>query len=191
MATGMTSNQCSMCKKNEAKCTCTGCKQFFCVKHFNEHRQQLSINFDRDVLTTHDELLKQINQAKQPNNSSADLFSQIDRWEKTTIDKIHKTAEKIRHELTELLDSKTETLTKQFESLTTEVRRRREEDDFAEDNVKHLQQQINQLKIFFEQLTRPNKNKIVIVENDQIDWNQLIFAQKQSESSSDLQKIIL
>ena len=78
----MTSNQCLICQKSGGLCICAGCQTFFCIKHFNEHRQQLLIQFDSDVIRSHDELREQIHQTKESNNSADDLFSQIDRWEK-------------------------------------------------------------------------------------------------------------
>lgn len=126
MATGISSsNRCSICEKNAAMCNCIGCKAFFCIKHFNEHRQQLTMRFDQDVVSAHDELLEQINQGKQLDNSSSDLFSTIDQWETSTIEIVKRTADRARDQLTQLLNNEKETLKKQCDSLTQEIRRRR------------------------------------------------------------------
>ena len=54
------------------------------------------MRYDRDIVSAHDELLEQINQAKQLNNSSSDQFSTIDQWETSTIEIVKRTAERAR-----------------------------------------------------------------------------------------------
>jgi hypothetical protein len=182
----MASSSCSICDKNEATCNCNGCKKFFCIKDFIDHRRHLSIQFDQDIVRTHDELFELLDLVKQSKNSFADLFIQIDRWEAATVDILHSTAEKARHQLTHLIDSERDTLTKQFGALSKEIRRRREDDDFAEDNLKHLQIQINQLRQSVEQLTQSNNTKLISIEISQIDWNRLIYAQRIKEPSESI-----
>ncbi len=175
MATG--SNRCSICK-NDAQNNCTGCLQFFCVKDYRKHRQQLSMDFDSHVVRNHDELLQQIHQI--PNNSADDLFSQVDQWETTTIDKIRKVAQNVREKLNRLITLERETLTKQFESITKVVRHRRQEEDFDENNIEQLQRQIHELKLSVEQFNQPNSNNFIVVENDEINWTQIIRIQSES-----------
>ncbi len=167
MTTG--SNQCSM-RNNDAKNNCTGCQQFCCVIDYTKHRAELSMDFDSDVVINDDELLQLIH--KTPNYSADDLFSQIDQWEKTTINKIHKVAQNVREKLNDLINFERETFTKQFESLTTEVRHRREEEDFDENNIEQLQQSV-------QQLNQPNKNNLIVAKNDQINSAEIIDSQSE------------
>ncbi len=136
------------------------------------------MDFDSDVVINHDELLQQIHQI--PNYSADELFSQIDQWETTTIDTIRKAAENIREKLNRLIIFEKETLAKQFESLTKEVRHRREEEDFDENNIEQLHRQAHQLQQSVEQLNRPNKNNLIVVKNDQINWTEIIDIQSES-----------
>ncbi|CAM2716860.1 unnamed protein product [Rotaria socialis] len=181
-ATGISSNRCSICEKNAAMCNCIGCKAFFCVKHFNEHRQQLSMQFDHDVVKAHDELLEYINQMKQLNNSPSDLFSTIDQWEISTIEIAKRTADRARDQLTQLLNNEKETLQKQVESLTQEIRSRREEDEFAENDLRQFREKINKLQQSFKQLARPNNVNVIASQIGQVDWNRLICVDKQQET---------
>ncbi len=141
------------------------------------------MQFDHDVVGSHDELLEQIRQAKQPGNACIDLLSRIDRWERTTINKINRAAERARQQINQLVNSQTETLKEQFETLSKEVRRRRKDEDFAEDDVKHLRERINQLQQTLEQLTRADNTNVTIMENDQIDWNRIIYLVETTEPS--------
>ncbi|CAF2754946.1 unnamed protein product [Rotaria sp. Silwood2] len=181
MTTGLQPNRCSVCDKTAAKCNCAGCKSYFCVKHFNEHRQQLSTKFDVDVTKVQEELLKQINKVDQPITPSPELLSQIDRWENDTIDNVQKTAKKIRYQLTELLNRDRNQLINQFEILTQEITTLKEEDDFAEDDIEQLRKTINQIQLSLEQLNLPEKGKFIIVENNEIDWNNLISVEEKQK----------
>ncbi|CAF5178178.1 unnamed protein product [Rotaria magnacalcarata] len=183
MATGISSNRCSICEKNAAMCNCIGCKAFFCIKHFNEHRQQLSMQFDHDVVKAHDELLEYINQMKQLNNSPSDLFSTIDQWEISMIEIAKRTADRARDQLTQLLNNEKETLQKQFDSLTQEIRSRRAEDEFAENDLRQFRAKINKLQQSFKQLARPNNINVIASQIGQVDWNRLISVEKQQETS--------
>jgi hypothetical protein len=49
------------------------------------------------------------------------------------------------------------------------VRHRREEDDFIEIDLRHLQEQIDELQKSFGQLRRPSRSKLTMAANDQID----------------------
>jgi hypothetical protein len=43
MATTTIKNRCVICDKEKGSFKCEGCLQTFCNKHFNDHRQELSI----------------------------------------------------------------------------------------------------------------------------------------------------
>ncbi|CAF1265298.1 unnamed protein product [Rotaria sordida] len=162
MATGNQSNLCSICNKPSAKYLCIGCKKCFCAKDFNEHEQQLSIKFDNEVVRSHNELLDQIRKLERSNSLSLDLFEQIEQWKNTTINKVEKAAEKAQHELTELIDKQRIAIIKQFESITREIRYRREEENFVDNDIDELKQKL-------EQFTQKDTTKTIIVTNNQID----------------------
>ncbi|CAF1653059.1 unnamed protein product [Rotaria magnacalcarata] len=183
MKTSEEPNRCSICDKTAAKCTCAGCKSYFCVKHFNEHRQQLSMKFDVDIKNVQEELLTQINQLDKPITPSAELLSQIDQWESETIENVHERAVKLRYQLTELVNQDRNQLINQYKILTNEINTLKEDDDFAEDDIERLRTTINQIQISLEQLITPSKTKFILVENNEIDWNHLINVEEKTKLS--------
>ncbi|CAF3990515.1 unnamed protein product [Rotaria sp. Silwood2] len=175
MATADELQLCSTCNKPSAKCFCIGCKKYFCSKDFKEHERQLSIKFDNEIVRSHDELLDQIQKLEQSNSLSLDLFDQIEQWKITTINKVEKAAEKAHHELVELIDKQRTIITKQFKLITEEIRCCREEENFVENDIDRLKQKINEIKQKFEQFNQKDTTQSIIVSNDQIDWNRLIY----------------
>ncbi|CAF1509513.1 unnamed protein product [Rotaria sp. Silwood1] len=174
MATGNKSNLCSICNKPAGK--------YFCPKDFKEHKQQLLITFDNEIVRSHDELFDQIQKLEKSNYLSLTLFDQIEQWKKTTIKKVEKAAEKIHHQLIELLHKQRITIIKQLEPITQEIRDRREEENFFENDIDELKQKINEIKQKLEQFTEKDTMKSIIVSNDQIDWNRLIYIQEQQQN---------
>ncbi|CAF3343330.1 unnamed protein product [Rotaria sp. Silwood2] len=166
-----------MCDKGRGMCICDGCKAYFCTRHFNEHRQQLSMQFDRDVVKIHDDLLEQIHSVKQPNIVSDDLCAQIDDWETSTIVKIKKAAQLARHQVIQLFSQETQSLTENLGTVADEIRTVLKEDSFAEDDIERLQLNLNQLRKSLDQQSQTENVKLII--DNRIDWNRLIYAEKQ------------
>jgi hypothetical protein len=124
-------------------------------------------------------ILTEMATAKQSNNCSADHLSQIDRWEKETINKVRQSAERARQQLTKLFNSGRETLTEQLETLANDIHRRRQDDHFAEDEIEQLRRQIDRLQLSLRQVTRTDE--VTIVKNGNINWNRLIYAETRQE----------
>ncbi|CAF4414350.1 unnamed protein product, partial [Rotaria sp. Silwood2] len=175
MATENELQLCSTCNKPSATRLCIGCKKYFCSKDFKEHERQLSINFDNEIVRSHDELLDQIQKLEKSNSFSLDLFDQIEQWKKTTINKVEKAAEKAHHELVELIGKQRTIITKQLKLITEEIRCCREEENFVENDIDRLKEKINEIKQKFEQFNQKDTTQSIIVSNDQIDWNRLIY----------------
>ncbi|CAF3113148.1 unnamed protein product [Rotaria sp. Silwood2] len=175
MATKNESNLCSVCNKLAGVRFCVGCNKYFCPKNFREHEGQLAIQFDNEVVRYHDELLDQIQKLEKSNYSSLDLFAQIEQWKKTTINKVERAADKAQHELTDLIDNKRAAIAKQLELITKEIRSRQEEETFVENHIDQLKQEIDKIKQKLEKLIQKDKTQSIIVENNQIDWNRLIY----------------
>ncbi|CAF3349810.1 unnamed protein product [Rotaria sp. Silwood2] len=183
MATVKESNICSICNKSSAKYSCTGCQKYFCPKHVKEHEQQLSMKFDNEIVRSHDELLDQIQKLEKSNYSSSDLFVQIEQWKKSTIEKVEKAAEKAHHKLIELVDQQRIEIIKQLESITKEIRCLREEETFVENDIDRLKQKIDEIQQKLKRFNQKDTTKSIIVSNDQIDWNRLIYIQEQQEQN--------
>ncbi|CAM4933321.1 unnamed protein product [Rotaria socialis] len=184
MATVDDSSVCSVCNKLPGKRFCMGCKKYFCSKDFKEHEKQLSIQFDNEIVRSHDELLDMIQKLEKPDDLSSDVFDQIDQWKKLTINKVKQAAERARHELIELLDKRRAAVTKQLEAITKEIRSHREEENFLEDDIARLRTKLNEIQKVLEQFTRKDTKKAIIATNDQIDWDRIIYIAKGEEIES-------
>ncbi|CAF1380555.1 unnamed protein product, partial [Rotaria sordida] len=141
------------------------------------------MQFDDEIVRTHDELLDQIQKLEKSNILPSDLFDQIEQWKKTTIDKVEKAAKRARHQLVELTDKQRSSITKQFEPITKEIRFRREEEDFLEKDIDRLKQKLNEIKQKLQQFTQKDTTKTIIVDNDQIDWNRIIHIREEQKYS--------
>ncbi|CAF5036850.1 unnamed protein product [Rotaria sp. Silwood1] len=175
MATGNKSNLCLVCNKLPGIRFCFGCNKYFCPKDFREHEKQLAIKFDDEIIRSHDELLDQIQKLEKSNYLSLNLFAQIEQWKKTTINKVEKVAEKAHLELIKLIDEKRAEITEQLQLITKEIRSRREEEIFVENDIDQLKQEIDKITQKLEKLIQKDKTQSIIVENNQIDWDCLIY----------------
>ncbi len=181
MATGKASNRCSKCQKGAGMCNCTGCKAFFCVKHFTDHRQELMDRFDNDVGVELNKLLEQIGSLNPSSTFCVDCFCQVDLWEMETIEKVHKAAAEVRRQLTVLTTQKQNKLTDKFNALKEEIHQRRGDEDFVEQDIKRLKEEIDQIQQSLKELTQPNKTKTFVIQKNEIDWNRLIYAEETSK----------
>ncbi|CAF1219614.1 unnamed protein product [Rotaria sordida] len=77
---------------------------------------------------------------------------------KTATNKVEKAAEKVHHQLLELIDKQKITIIKQFEPITKEIRGCREEENFVETDIDRLRQKIDELEQKFEQFTQKDQN---------------------------------
>ncbi|CAF4663439.1 unnamed protein product [Rotaria sp. Silwood2] len=128
MAIANESNLCLICNRPSAICVCIG-------------------------LSSHEELLNQIQNLEKSNYFSSDLFDQIEQWKKITMKKVEKAAKRAHHQLTQLIDKQRITLAKQIESITKGIRFRQEEENFVENDIVRLIQQINEFKQKLEEFT--------------------------------------
>lgn len=74
---------------------CEGCEEKFCLKHANEHRDFLQYQLD-EILFEHTQICKTFHQTGQ---ESSILMEQINQWEKTSIERIQKSAQDARVQL--------------------------------------------------------------------------------------------
>ncbi|CAF2762419.1 unnamed protein product [Rotaria sp. Silwood2] len=182
MAPVTESNLCAICNKSLARCFCIGCKKYFCPKDFKEHEQQVSMKFDNEIVRSHDELLNQIQKLEKSNCFSSDLFDQIERWKQSTIKKVEKAADRAHHKLIELIDKQRTKLTKQLEPITKEIHCRWEEKKFLENDIDRLRKKIEEIQRKLEQLIQKDTTKTIIIDNNQIDWNRLIYIREEQQN---------
>jgi hypothetical protein len=49
-------SRCATCVKAAGTFMCRGCGKDFCLRHTNEHRQELTKKMDEDIIPLHDHL---------------------------------------------------------------------------------------------------------------------------------------
>ncbi|CAF0882836.1 unnamed protein product [Adineta steineri] len=135
--------QCSVCNKGNTTYLCRGCSKDFCFQHLTEHRQILHRQLD-EIINDHDQFQQTIIQQKQnPPNSS--LLQQINEWEKNSIEKIQQTAQQCRETLMKLTQKSINDIEKKFTGLSQKLKETREENEFNEIDLDHLQLKLTQV----------------------------------------------
>ncbi|CAF2832366.1 unnamed protein product [Rotaria sp. Silwood2] len=140
------------------------------------------MKFDNEILRSHDELLDQIQVLEKSNHLSWNLFAQIEQWKKTTINKVEIAAERDRLELTKLINKQRIAITKQPKAITKEVRRHREEENFVENDINQLQAKLQETQRTIEQFIQKDTSETLIVDNDQINWNRIIYIREDQQN---------
>ena len=156
MASASARKSCVKCSKGVGVAICDGCQQSFCIKHFTEHRQELSQLLE-NIGQEHDLLRRDLNQ----HNVEHSLFDRINKWEQESITKIRAAAEMARIDLRELLDRNKEELRKSVNKITDELQSCRESYDYTEVDINKWSQQLQTFRKLLE-----SPSTIYVAEND-------------------------
>lgn len=178
MAT-VTKLQCAACNKPTGTFSCRGCGKDFCLKHANEHRQELHKQMDEHVICLHDQLKQQI-QEQVDQSVQCSLIKQIDQWEQISIEQIHHQAQKYRKELLFLIEKHTRDTKQQLDQLTQELRKARDDDYFFENDLKQWTEKLQKLKQDFYTLSSIQIRKI---ENNECPISKLVINQQQQQQT--------
>jgi len=156
MATALSSKtQCAGCGKEKATLRCRGCLKEFCHKHLGVHRQELNKQLD-EIEVNHDRFRQSLTQQIEQSNNHI-MMQQIDKWERDSIKKIRKTAEEARQLVLTNTNRYIHQLETKLNNLTDQLKQSRNEDDFNEINLRHLQEELKQLTNEF---TKPSNISI-------------------------------
>jgi hypothetical protein len=184
MASAAASRQCSKCKDTIGSFNCEGCKEIFCTKHSIEHRQELSTRFEQ-VMIEHNIILQQTQDKEQQKELlKEDLFCRVEDWEKNMVAKVRERAELIRQQLDELVDNKNKMVIKNIHPSTDEIRQRYEKEDFLEHDIERIKENINRIQQEIDKSTQYSDIKLHVDSNDIIDWENLIYVIKKSNTTS-------
>lgn len=140
---------CCKCNKGGSTFTCNGCDRSFCLRHTGEHRQELAQQMD-SIGQQHDVLKRDVTEQ----NVGKTILTQIDRWEKESIEKIRSSAEKARADLQRFIEESKDRLNIMIDRFSHELRSKREDDDYTEQDLDHW---TNQLKTLREELEKPSR----------------------------------
>ncbi|CAF1235057.1 unnamed protein product [Adineta steineri] len=173
------SNQCSTCQKSMGVVYCTGCEGYFCTKDFKGHREILSTEME-ELIEERDKLQEKINKATKGNNADNPLIEEINVWEKVTVEKVRQTAEHVRQQANELMNSKCMKTTNKFKDLSDELADLKETENYVEHDLTRLRQKVDQFNVDLTQLFQATKLELNKEENEKIKWNRIIYVQEKS-----------
>jgi hypothetical protein len=156
MASANVRKPCVKCSKGSGVAICDGCQQSFCIKHFGEHRQELSQLLE-NIAQEHDLLRRDLDQ----HSAEHCLLDRINMWEQETIARIRLSAEEARTDLRELLNRNKEELKKSVTKITDELQLCRESFDYTEVDINKWSEQLQALRKLLE-----SSSTICITEND-------------------------
>jgi DNA anti-recombination protein RmuC len=148
MAGALNKARCVICGKERSTVRCEGCSQTYCLNDLEEHRQELSKQFD-EVEVTRD-LFRQTLMEQTTKRQNHELIQQIDQWEHDSINKIRQTAEETRQLLRKHTDGFFTEIQDKLNKLTNQLQESRK--DFFETDLQQWKEQLEQLK---ENLDKP------------------------------------
>ncbi|UJR14459.1 hypothetical protein I4U23_001456 [Adineta vaga] len=134
---------CISCGKTAGVFICPGCSKTFCLQHTNEHRHDLDEQF-YELLDIHDRFKQ-----NSTDEHRRMIMGQIDRWEQESIEKIHKTANTIRHDLFNLNREQTDTIDESLATLTKQLRKAQDEGNYFEKDLKQWTEKLSRLQNLF------------------------------------------
>ncbi|CAF1280484.1 unnamed protein product [Rotaria magnacalcarata] len=141
------SAKCSCCKKSGIA-QCDGCANGFCSTHFREHRHYLDTKFaqllhDRSILPH--QLVDYSSKIKQAQLKT--LPHDINQWEEQALKSVTQTAERVRNRIKELMTLRTSTIKADLDQISMELRKRKFENNYFEQDIKHLSEKLDQIQI--------------------------------------------
>ncbi len=151
---------------------CDGCNDRFCSTHFTDHRHHLETLFER-VCNDRDSLCERIN--NPCTSSSANhpqlilLLNQISEWESETLKMVQQTADCARQQVNELMNSNNKAVELELDKLSKELRRRKEDDDYFEQDIERLNKQLKQI-----QLDLNSQSPYMRINATSINWSTVI-----------------
>ncbi len=140
-----TKQPCINCDKGGGVASCGGCQQWFCAKHFNEHRQELALEID-NLGEEHDLLQHDLIQI----DDAHDLLSYVDDWEQTSMMKIQATAEQARRDIRQYLNDNKEQMKRSLNQVTDELKSVRQSDDYTEIELKKWLIQMKEIRMMLD-----------------------------------------
>ncbi|CAF1445599.1 unnamed protein product, partial [Rotaria magnacalcarata] len=144
------SKQCFICKKDRTNLyPCEGCSEKLCLTDLPTHHQEHVLELEK-IVTDCDTFQQSINEHQQDCNHHP-LIQQVNEWERDSITKIKQTAEDCRQKLIKPTDDNIAEIKKKLNKFITDLRKKRDDDDFHEIHLKELRMLLEELKKELEQ----------------------------------------
>jgi hypothetical protein len=157
MASALVKQPCIKCPKGAGITTCGGCQQWFCTRHFIEHRQELATQMDQ-IGQEHDLLQRDMIQE----NGEHPLLSRINDWEQTSIATIQEAAAQARIDLRKSINHTKNQVKTSLGQVTKQFESSRQSDDYTEMDLNKWIEQLAELRWMLE-----TPSTIEIVDDDQ------------------------
>ncbi|CAF4411617.1 unnamed protein product, partial [Adineta steineri] len=120
-----------------------GCSKRFCSIHIPEHHQRLNEELNH-IIDDYNKFKQTINEGKQsPYDFS--LVNQINQWERNSIAKIQQKAKECREIAIKSSQTLLNDIEIKFNGLSEQIQRLQKENDFNENNLNHLRNQIRKM----------------------------------------------
>ena len=117
----------------------------------------------------------------QTQRNGSSLLSQIDEWERTTIEKIVRAADNARQQAIQLMRRKKTEIIEGLNTVNGEIRTRQGADDYFEQDLERLKKAVNKIHNDLDQFIR-RPIELTVKKNDQSEWNSLISINHYSTS---------
>jgi flagellar biosynthesis GTPase FlhF len=163
-----------MCTNELGATHCIGCDQYFCTNDFQTHRQTMINEMDK-IIEEHHHLQDEINNKAQSNDQQNSVFEQIDRWQKSTIEKVIQVATQARQQAIELLNNRR----MEFKSFAQNLADIKESENYVEHDLRRLKQMINHFKQALIDSIQSTTILLHTEQSDRINWESLIYVEDQ------------
>ncbi|UJR27786.1 hypothetical protein I4U23_009058 [Adineta vaga] len=177
-----TTSLCPDCDKQEGIVPCLGCKKIFCVKHFQTHRQNLSIELE-NVVTRRNILQEYYYETIVPtfNPTKFDAWNTIDEWEQEMKEQIRRTADETRKQLDTIAKQAQNKIEQQLNTITEIIQQKMEHENFIEEDIEKLTHQIDQID---DGIQNNKYHPQIEVVSQPIDWKSSIQVKLLTDNNS-------
>jgi hypothetical protein len=181
-----TTTLCLNYDKQEGIVPCVGCKRIFCVKHFQIHRQNLSVELE-DVVTRRNTLQEHYHNtiAQTFDPTKLDAWNTVDEWEQEMKEQVRKTADDVRRQLNMYTNQSRSQVEQELNHITENLQQKMERENFIEEDIEKLNHQIDQV----EEKMKDNKyHPQVEIISEPIDWNASVRVKLLIENEPKIEK---
>ena len=159
---------CPNCDKQEGIVPCLGCKKVFCLKHFQNHRQNLSVELENVVSRRNmlqEDYFTTVAETFDPTKLGA--WNTIDEWEQGIKEQARRIADEARQQLDLYFKQSCAQIEKKLNKITETIQQKMERENFMEEDIEKLTNQLDQI----EDDIRNNKyHPRVEISSHPIDW---------------------
>ncbi|CAF0831719.1 unnamed protein product [Rotaria sp. Silwood1] len=177
---------CPDCDKQEGIVPCLGCKKIFCVKHFQTHRQNLSLELEH-VVTRRNTLQEHYYNTIAPTFEPTKLeaWNTIDQWEQEIKEQARQIADEARKQLDQYSKQSRTQIEHKLNQITETIQQKMERENFIEEDIEKLVHQIDEID---EGLQNKKYYPHIEIISQPIDWNASIQVKLLQENESTNEK---